>query len=148
MVIANDGFLFHVSMLGNLDHELKSRLPETEAPAILYRYRIVLRSLTENFEAYTVSWTRFVSLRIGSKVTESHLFLRVEQERSQTYKEASRLELEIRYELQLRVGQSSLVESKKSIEASDSHLQEAKRGEKSCKSISKYILMYLSRQYL
>lgn len=60
--------------------------------------------------------------------TRSQKYYRPAEERSSLVKEALRLVGEIRDYLQLQAGQLSLLESRKSIEASNNQLQESTRG--------------------
>ncbi len=64
-----------------------------------------------------------------SEAFQSTSLTAVEDELRQARLEASRLETEIRDFLQLQTGELALQESRKSIELSNSQIEEAKRGQ-------------------
>lgn len=106
---------------------LNSTVVDT-ADARLYQYRISLRSCIEGFEGLSQPLSRFISSQLTPELTTSPAYNRNAGERVLLLKEAHSLEAEIRDFLQLQAGQLSLLESRKSIEVSNTQLQESKRG--------------------
>ena len=64
-----------------------------------------------------------------SETPQNEPSIAIEDELQQAHLEALRLETEIREYLQLQTGELALQESRKSIELSNSQIEEAKRGQ-------------------
>ncbi len=95
----------------------------------LFVIRSRLRRLIEDSEDSSQQLRRFLSSKIPSETFQSTSLTAVEEELQQARLESSRLEAEIRDYLQLQTGESALQESRKSIELSNSQIEEAKRGQ-------------------
>ena len=109
------------------------RVPESEEeeldPMILYQYRALLRSMLEKFQDVVEDLARFLSPHNSTELDTSAPYSMLLKERSSLVDGGLRLEAEIRDYLQLNTGQLSLLESRRSIEVSNSQLEESKRGE-------------------
>ena len=101
---------------------------DRNAPARLYKIRIIIRTRVEVLEDQDtyVSW--FMSGQVGADLSENLLFIRYQEDRKHVIAEAHRLEAEIRDYLQIQASLSALLESRKSIELSNYQIQEGKRG--------------------
>ena len=100
----------------------------TAVPIKLYKWRDLLRYMIGHLEDAVEPLAVFLSSQISPDSIKSPAYYQLVQERESILKEASRLEAEMRDFLQLEASQLSLLESKKSIEVSNSQLQENKRG--------------------
>ena len=109
------------------------RVPEGEEeelnPMILYQYRALLRSMLEKCQDVVETLAHFVSPHNSTELETSVPYTMLLKEKSSLIDGGLRLEAEMRDYLQLNTGQLSLLESRKSIEVSNSQLEESKRGE-------------------
>ena len=89
----------------------------------LFVIRSALRRMIEDSEDSSQQLRRFLSSQMPSETCQSTSSTAVEEELRQARLEASRLETEIRDYLQLQTGESALQESRKSIELSNSQIE-------------------------
>lgn len=92
--------------------------------------RILLRRHIEDSEAGQKQFLQFILSTEQCSMVSDERYLNTNRLWMNAMEEARQLELEVRDNMQLQVGEASLRESKKSIELSTSQIQESKRGEK------------------
>lgn len=102
---------------------------EDEAPEKLYRQRIMLREIIEDFEDRLEIWKLYVSAHITLELKTLPTYLRIQEDGSSLLRKARRLEAGLRDYLQLQAGQLALLESRTSIELSNNQTQESKRSQ-------------------
>lgn len=94
----------------------------------IFTKRCLLRRMIEDSEDNTLRLRDNLHSGMRHGTPQSPSLMTLELDLQQTRLEATRLEAEIRDYLQLQTGELALEESKKSIELSNSQIEEAKRG--------------------
>ncbi|KAL6713699.1 hypothetical protein ACLMJK_009164 [Lecanora helva] len=106
---------------------LKSQ-KEEEAPEYLYTLRSSLRAHSEHFSRNTERIRSFANSQSRSPVLQSPVCNRMIEERHFLAQTAKELDAEIRDYLQTQASRLAILESRKSIELSNTQILEAKRG--------------------
>ena len=90
--------------------------------------RLLLRRHSEHFQDTVDEILRYVRFEVKAEWSQEHLYDKLRTESEGLLKEASRLETEIRDNMQVQVGSLALQESRKSIELSNLQIREARSG--------------------
>ena len=102
---------------------------EEKITSNLGKKRLRLRALVEEAEDDLSCLLKYIRSQTSAAWLLSDSWRKVEEDFKRIQDEASRLEVQIRDYLQLRVGEWALQESKKSIELSNRQIEEGKRGQ-------------------
>ena len=94
----------------------------------IFEMRYLLRRMIEDFEDNSLRLRDCIHSQTKQDTPQSQSLMALEGALQLSGREATRLETEIRDYLQLQIGELALQESKKSIELSNSQIEEGKRG--------------------